>query len=60
MKKEKPKIIKTHPLEDVAKLKDPLNMFDLCIASAYFAGQFHQNIPVEETRKVFEAIKKLL
>ena len=35
-------------------------MFDLVCAGNYFAGQFNGQIPVEESRKVFEHIKKLL
>ncbi len=35
-------------------------MFDLCIAGTYFAAQFGLKIPVQETREVFEKIKKNL
>ena len=34
--------------------------FDLIIANAYFCGQFGKNCPVEESREVFDSIKKRL
>lgn len=59
-KTKKPKAVKEYPLKYVAKLKNPLTMFDLCISTAYFAGKFDLPAPIDETREVFEAIKKLL
>lgn len=48
------------PYEEIGRLKDPLTMFDLCIAGSFMAGQLGGKIPVDETRKVFEKIKKIL
>lgn len=42
------------------KMKNPEEIFDLVIWGAYNCGSFGANVPVEETRKVFEHIKKLL
>ena len=42
------------------KLKDPDEIFDLVCVSNYFCGNFNQSIPVDESRKAFKRIKKLL
>lgn len=41
-------------------LKNPDLMFDLCIWGAFTAGNLDGKMPIDETRKVFEKIKKLL
>ena len=46
--------------KDIRRLRNPDRIFDLICASNYFAGQFNSNMPVEESRKSFERIKKLL
>jgi hypothetical protein len=46
--------------DEIKKLKNPLAMFDMVIASAYFAGVFDKPIPVDESREVFEVIKSKL
>jgi hypothetical protein len=48
------------PYELILKLKDPLEIFDLVCAANYFAGNFNQNMPVDESRKAFDRIKQLL
>lgn len=43
------------------KGKDKVDrMFDMVCAVNYFAGQYQQNMPVDESRKVFDQIKKIL
>ena len=46
--------------KDIEKMKDPDAMFDLIISGIYFAAQFGNPIPVDESRIVFKKIKKLL
>jgi allantoicase len=46
--------------EMIMKLKDPDQIFDLVCSANYFAGQFNNNIPVDDSRKAFERIKELL
>lgn len=48
------------PWEDMLTMKDPDQIFDLVCSGNYFAGSFRQNIPVLESRKCFDHIKKLL
>ena len=48
------------PFEMIRGLKDPDQIFDLVCAANYFAGNFNANVPVEESRKAFGVIKKLL
>ena len=48
------------PYKDILKMKNPDEMFNLLIAFIYFAGKFDMNIPVDESREIFEAIKKRL
>jgi len=48
------------PLYQILKLKNPDLMFDMVITNAYFCGQFDKNMPVDESREVFEKMKKLL
>ena len=48
------------PHDMIMKLKDPDEIFDLVCAANYFAGNFNQNMPVDESRKAFKRIKKLL
>lgn len=48
---------------ELLKIRSPKKVdeiFDLLCANNYFAGQFGLNIPVDESRKVFAHIKKLL
>ena len=44
----------------ICKLTDPDEIFGLVCAANYFAGNFNANMPVDESRKAFERIKKLL
>lgn len=46
--------------DSLARMKNVDNMFDYLITTAYFDGKFGNNIQVEESRKIFERIKKLL
>ena len=48
------------PFDRIYKLKNADQIFDLTCAVNYFAGQFDNNIPVEESRKAFDRIKQLL
>jgi hypothetical protein len=41
-------------------MKNPDEMFGLICSCNYFAGQFGNNIPVEESREIFRRIKKFL
>ena len=50
----------TTPFELILKLKDPDEIFDLVCAGNYFAGNFNSRMPVDESRKAFKRIKKLL
>lgn len=50
-------------LEDLLKIRSKKKVdivFDMVIFNAYLAGEFGQKLPVEDSRKVFEHIKKLL
>lgn len=47
-------------VDDILKLKDPDQLFDLVCFRNYVCGDMDLNIPVSESRKVFERIKKLL
>lgn len=52
-----------HPLKQCLRWRDPKRvdeMFNLICAANFFAGQFEGHIPTEESREVFEHIKKLL
>lgn len=54
---------KRHPLSWIKRLRTANKIdqaFDLLIANSYFAGQFGQQIPVDESRECFEHIKRLL
>lgn len=48
------------PYDMIMKLKNPDEIFDLVCAANYFAGNFNQNIPVDNSRKAFKRIKELL
>ena len=48
------------PYDMICKMKDPDQIFDLICSANYFAGNYNQNIPVDESRRAFERIKKLL
>ena len=48
------------PYDMIKRLKDPDEIFDLICVANYFAGNFNQNIPIDESRKSFKRIKKLL
>ena len=48
------------PHELILKMKDPLQIFDLVCSANYFAGNFNQNVPVDESRKAFDRIKQLV
>lgn len=48
------------PWQMIAYLKDPDQMFDLCMVGAFMAGQLNGMMPVEESRMAFGAIKKRL
>ncbi len=56
---KKTKAVKT-PQEAILELKDPMQMFDLVCAYNYFAGKFNNVCPVDESREVFEGIRKLI
>jgi hypothetical protein len=47
-------------IDYICKLKDADRIFDWICALNYFAGQFNNNCPVDESRRVFERIKELL
>ncbi len=50
-------------IKELLRMRSPKNvdqMFDLICAHNYFQGQFNGKIPVDDSRKVFEKIKKLL
>lgn len=49
------KLIKT-----MLRMKDPDSIFDLILVVNYMAGRFDEPHPIDESRKVFEHIKKLL
>lgn len=48
------------PYDLICKMKDPLEIFDLVCSANYFAGNFNQNVPVEESRRCFDRIVKLI
>ena len=48
------------PFDLLKKLKDPDEIFDMVCTYCYFAGNFNNKMPVDESRKAFELIKKLL
>lgn len=48
------------PYEMIVKMKDPDQIFDLICSANYFAWNFNQNMPVDESRKAFGRIKELL
>ncbi len=48
------------PYDMIKGLRDPDEIFDLICAANYFAGNFNNNMPVDESRKAFKQIKKLL
>jgi len=39
---------------DIVKVKDPIMFIDLLCTSSYFAGQFGNKVPVEQTRACFK------
>lgn len=41
------------PYKEIVKIVDPIQFIDLLCASHYFAGEFHNKIPVEQARLVF-------
>lgn len=47
-------------IADILELTDPDEIFDLICAHNYFAGHLGSGIPINELRKVFNQIKKLL
>jgi hypothetical protein len=47
-------------IEEIKSIEDPDTMFDLIIFYAYYQGQQQNNFPTDESREVFEKIKKLL
>lgn len=52
-----------HPFKELLRWRSPKRvdeMFDLVCFYNYNCGNFKGNIPVEESREVFEHIKKLL
>lgn len=46
--------------KQILRLKNPLRIFDLVCLRNYFAGRFDLNVPVDDSRKAFERIKKLI
>jgi hypothetical protein len=52
--------VKRTAWDAIMDLKNPDEMFDLVCAGCYFAGNLDGMMPVDESRKVFEKIKKLL
>lgn len=48
------------PWDMMKTLKNPDEIFDLVCAANYFCGNFNSPIPVEDSRKAFKRIKKLL
>lgn len=42
--------------EEIKKLKDLSEMFDLTCVTNYFAGQFGNKVPVDESRNIFNLI----
>jgi hypothetical protein len=54
---------KKHPYQSLLRIRSPKKVdmiFDMVCSYNYFAGQFQNPIPVDESRLVFEHIKKLL
>ena len=51
---------KCDPWKAMLRRKDPDRLFDMIVAGNYFAGQFDGDMPVEQSRKAFARIKKLL
>jgi hypothetical protein len=49
-----------HILRTIKGLKDPDQIFDLICVANYFAGNFDQKIPVNESREAFEVLKKII
>jgi len=48
------------PTKDIAELKDVDQMFDLVCLMNYMSGHLEDEIPVDDSRKIFKQIKKLL
>jgi hypothetical protein len=44
----------------IKEVKDPDQLFDLCVLVGWLDGQMHNNIPVDDTRTAFNQIKRLL
>ncbi len=49
-----------NPIQKILRLKDPDRIFDLICFHNYIEGKLNRDIPVEDSRKMFERIKKLL
>ena len=52
--------MQVNPYKEIERMKNPDKMFDLVLAGAYLRGQLGGKMPVDESRLVFEKIKKLL
>ena len=48
------------PADELLKLNDPMEIFDLTCAYNYFAGGLENKMPVEDNRRAFARIKHLL
>lgn len=48
------------PIKMLMRMKNVDQIFDFICFHNYMKGQFDQKIPTDESRKVFERIKKLL
>lgn len=48
------------PFKMMKRMKKPDEIFDLVCLANYMRGQFNGMVPVEESREVFDHIKKLL
>ncbi len=57
---DNPQAMNKTPHDLIMKLKDPDEIFDLVCVANYSCGNFNQQIPVDESRKAFKRIKKLL
>jgi hypothetical protein len=48
------------PHEMIMKMKDPLQIFDMVCAANYFAGNFNQPMPVDNSSRCEQTVKSLL
>lgn len=49
-----------HYMRMIQGVKDPEILLDMICFICYMAGKYEKTIPVEESRKIFEEIKKYI